>query len=569
VRRLLRLVLVAFALTATAASAFLALLWIHVIITPSLAHQAGIAFLIGLEISYALALPILLIGTPCCGAALCRARRKRTNAPIAARGMLLCLCTLLAMGGAELVVALRHPRPHSAQVTAHSEKTVAGQFAEEEELPKQFAEPTKGDEIVLAVVGESSAFGMPFEKRMSVGKIVAWQLAKAIPGRSFDVEMVAEPGDTMRGQYARLARVSRRPHAIIVYCGHNEFATGTPWWQRVDPYYIDQRPSLLGQADLLAGRFSPVCRLIRETADRFRAGLAPPLNRRPPLVDAPAFSRAEYTARQTDFHRRLDAIVSYSERIGAIPILVIPPANDAEFDPSRSVLPPQTGRLEREEFTRKFLVAQSMEKTSPDRAIELYRALVASQPGFAETHYRLGRLLENAGVWDEAYQQFVMARDLDGFPMRCLTSFQDDFREVAARHHCIIVDGQALFHAIGPHGLLDDHLFLDAMHPTLAGHVALAQAILDALFARRAFGWPSEKNLPRINVAACADHFGLQVEDWRRVAEGGYMFYHATASLRYDPSQRKDKMRAFAAAAKRLAEGESPESVGLPNVGMP
>ena len=89
---------------------------------------------------------------------------------------------------------------------------------------------------------------------MSVGKIVAWQLGQAIPARKFDVEMVAEPGDTMQGQYAKLAKITRRPDAIIVYCGHNEFATGTPWTQRVDHYYVDDKPSLLSDADLLAAR---------------------------------------------------------------------------------------------------------------------------------------------------------------------------------------------------------------------------------------------------------------------------------------------------------------------------
>jgi hypothetical protein len=46
------------------------------------------------------------------------------------------------------------------------------------------------------------------------------------------------------------------------------------------------------------------------------------------------------------------------------------------------------------------------------------------------------------------------------------------------------------------------------------------------------------------------------------------MFYNATAPLRYDPSQRLAKQRAFEEAAQRIAGGEPPESVGLPNVGI-
>jgi hypothetical protein len=126
-----------------------------------------------------------------------------------------------------------------------------------------------------------------------------------------------------------------------------------------------------------------------------------------------------------------------------------------------------------------------------------------------------------------------------------------------------------LFHAIGWHGLLDDHLFQDNVHPSFAGHVALAQGILDALHTRRAWGWTGGNNAPRIDFAQCASHFGLQAKDWRDIADRAYGFQHAASSLCYDPAQRRAKMRAWANAMKRLAAGEAPESVGLPNVGVP
>ena len=173
-------------------------------------------------------------------------------------------------------------------------------------------------------------------------------------------------------------------------------------------------------------------------------------------------------------------------------MLVVPPSNDAGFDPNRSFLPAETTRAEREAFARDFLFARRSEDSEPARAIKLYRTLLDRQPGFAETHYRLGLLLDHAGAWDEAYRHFVAARDFDGLPMRCLSSFQQVYRDVAAKHQCILVDGQALFHAIGPHGLLDDHLFHDAMHPSLLGHIALAQGIVDALYARRALAGQRE-----------------------------------------------------------------------------
>ena len=253
----------------------------------------------------------------------------------------------------------------------------------------------------------------------------------------------------------------------------------------------------------------------------------------------------------------------------ALPILVIPPSNDAGFDPSRSFLPARTPRAEREAFTSDFLSALRLEDSDPASAIATYRSLLARQPDFAETHYRLAHLLEHSGGWEEAYGHYVAARNLDGLPIRALDSFQQAYRDVAARHDCVLVDGQALFHAIGAHGLLDDHLFEDAMHPSLQGHVALAQAILDALHTRGAFGWPRDAPAPAIDPAQCAAHFGFVPQDWQRICEWGATFYTAAAPMRYDPCQRTAKRRAFETAARRIAAGEPAETAGLPNVGVP
>jgi hypothetical protein len=249
--------------------------------------------------------------------------------------------------------------------------------------------------------------------------------------------------------------------------------------------------------------------------------------------------------------------------------LIVPPANDAGFEPNRSFLPATTTRAQREAFRRDFLAARRLEATDQASSLEQYRALLARQPTFAETHYRLAQLRERAGDWDEAYRHYILARDLDGYPMRLPTPFQDVYREVAARHRSILIDGQSYFHAIGPHGLLDDHLFHDAMHPSLRGQIALAQAILQALHARRALGRPEDAAEPVIDPARCAAHFGLVPGAWRYICVWGIMFYDLTSPIRYDSSQRLQKKRAFATAADRIQAGDAPESVGLPNVGVP
>ena len=47
-----------------------------------------------------------------------------------------------------------------------------------------------------------------------------------------------------------------------------------------------------------------------------------------------------------EFGRRIEAIVSWCERIGAVPVLVIPPSNESGYEPNRSVLPASVSQRE-------------------------------------------------------------------------------------------------------------------------------------------------------------------------------------------------------------------------------
>jgi hypothetical protein len=107
------------------------------------------------------------------------------------------------------------------------------------------------------------------------------------------------------------------------------------------------------------------------------------------------------------------------------------------------------------------------------------------------------------------------------------------------------------------------------MHPSLRGQLALAQAILQALQGRRAFGWPDATSAPVIDPARCAAHFGIGPDEWRSVCLWEQWFHNVMAPLRYDPSQRHQKGETCAVAADRIAAGAAPEVVGLANVGIP
>ena len=143
-------------------------------------------------------------------------------------------------------------------------------------LPHHFAGPARpDDEILIVVIGESSALGVPYDGWLSVGTIVGRELQKAIPSRHFRVEILAEKGATLEAMHQKLARLTERPDALVIFSGHNEFLARFSLANRV-AYYSDDGHHWHRQAWLeRAGRFSPLYTLVRENLEKHRVSVMP------------------------------------------------------------------------------------------------------------------------------------------------------------------------------------------------------------------------------------------------------------------------------------------------------
>jgi hypothetical protein len=256
-----------------------------------------------------------------------------------------------------------------------------------------------------------------------------------------------------------------------------------------------------------------------------------------------------------DFRRRLEAIVAYCERIGALPILIIPPANEASYEPSRSTLPPSTSAAERQRVAAEFQAARAEESSDSARAAAGYADILSRHPGFAEAHFRLARLLERAGQSAEAGRHYLAALDHDGLPIRCPAPFRDAYHEVARRHpRSLLIDGRRELAAISPNGLIGDRVIQDTHHPTLAGYGALAGAVLRDLPIGEIFGLSRPIALP-LDPDDCARHFGMDASRWATVWERTSVHYERVARYRYDPTDRLEKSRRYAEAARKATPG--------------
>jgi hypothetical protein len=226
--------------------------------------------------------------------------------------------------------------------------------------------------------------------------------------------------------------------------------------------------------------------------------------------------------------------------------------------------------MERMAFARDVWRARALERKDRAAAVGIYHELVQRHPEFAETHFRLARLLEQTGSWDEARRHYVEGRERDAMPLRCSEQFRQAFREVAARHPSVLlVDGPRVLEAQSQHGILDSYLFHDAQHPNIHGYAALAQDILAQLGSRRAFGWPSSVPIPVVDATACARHFHIDSRRWIEICRREVWFFGVTAYIRYDPRFRNECAAAYERAAESLAAGREPANSRIPGWPMP
>ncbi len=422
-------------------------------------------------------------------------------------------------------------------------------------LPTSFA-PSPPEEYRIVVLGGSSALGEPYRPWLSVGQIVAWQLQEAVPERRFECEILAWLGDSLEQQHHKLAGLKRRPDAVIIYSGHNEFASR--FEEERDPWVDEEPGNRLLQGIYRATLASPFCRLAYEGISKNRLDRPPPLTGRHQLIDPPLCSPSESADILADFRQRLEAIVSYCERIGALPILIVPPANESGYEPSRSTLPPSTSPAERQRVIAEFQAARAEESGDPARAAGGYAAILSRHPSFAEAHFRLARLRERDGELADAGRHYLAALDHDGLPIRCPAPFRAAYQEVARRHpRCLLIDGRRELAAISPNGLIGDRVIQDTHHPTLAGYVALAGAVLRELPIREIFG-PSRSIALPLDPDECARHFAMDASRWATVWERTRVHYQRVAGYRYDPTERLEKARRCAEAARSATLGPQP-----------
>ena len=296
------------------------------------------AWLAWLELGYPLLLAALGLGTALALAALAAgASRARPVARLLLRVALAGLAALTALLVAEAAVAASLAWCHRLPRLA-----MAGRGAADRRAGRGRAD--RGRRRV-----ERRGRAVP---RLALGRQDRrLEAAAADPPADVPCGGAGPAGWTLEQMQQRLAESARRPDLVILYAGHNEFASRYGWSADVPYYHDDPRAPWPCRLARSVAAHSPLCRLLAEALGREPVAARPPAQHRP-LVDVPSYTAGQYAERLADFERRLEAMLADLKRAGVLTVLIVPPGNDAGFEPSRSVLPPETPRAARDAFCR-------------------------------------------------------------------------------------------------------------------------------------------------------------------------------------------------------------------------
>ena len=337
--------------------------------------------------------------------------------------------------------------------------------------PFRLPEEKERNAYRIFVLGSSAAMGDP-EPSFSIARTLDVLLREAYPQVRFEVvnaAITAVNSHVVRGIAEDCAELA--PDLFFVYEGNNEvigpFGPGTVFtsslrserWIRLSTYLRSLR---VGQ---LLGSLRPATHNLKDWG-----GMEMFLRHEIPLSDPRlADTRALFQA-------NLRAIVRAGERAGARVVLGTVLTNQKDFSPFRSL---HTASLSPDDAARaEALLQQASGASDPGSAENALREAIRIDPGYAELHYRLGRVLLARGQNAEARNSFRAALDLDALRFRTDSGLNEVIRRVAAEMPAARgLDLEQLAEKEAPGGVLGDEFLYEHVHLSFRGTYLVAREL--------------------------------------------------------------------------------------------
>jgi lysophospholipase L1-like esterase len=353
----------------------------------------------------------------------------------------------------------------------------------------------------IFVLGGSTVQGRPWSTETSFG---SWlQLALAASAGDTDWQVINCGGISYAGY--RLAPVMREllayePDLFIICTGHNEFLEDRTYsrLKRTPKSLIRAHDALLKlRSYSLANRFLES----RRNEDASRAKLPAEVRARLDFHDGLASYHRDDAWRAgvlAHFSHNLQTMVLTAQQAKVPVVLMRPAANIKDCSPFKSEFDAHLSPRARQQAQALLDRAIQLSWSQPGQKLQLLAEVTKIDPRHARTCYLTGKCYEQLARSKEAKQWFQRARDEDICPLRIPTTLADAITATAKRHATGYIDMEQLIQQQTDDGIVGDEWLVDHVHPTIAGHQLIANALLDAMARMRLVetspGWQAQRD---------------------------------------------------------------------------
>lgn len=344
--------------------------------------------------------------------------------------------------------------------------------------PASFPAHKDEHEFRIFVLGGSTVQGRPYRVETSFTTWLELSLNAADPSCQWDV---INCGGISYASY-RLVPILQEilhyePDLIIICTGHNEFLEDRSYG------HLKDSPEVLAWPQRNVSRLRTY-NLIRDGVLRATgslpnddAGNRPELGSEvDPLLDWKGGIEAYH--RDPEWHRGVIAHFGFNLRrmvhlaeVTKVPMMLMNPVSNLEWPPFKSEHRGDITDAEREEF--RLLSDQPGERSA--------RRLVEIDSEHARAWHRLGMYYRNSGRLHEAHDAFIRAKELDVCPLRMPEAIREWIDIVAHESDLTLVDMEERIAAVSHSGFPDNQWLVDHVHPTVAGHQLIAEALMERL----------------------------------------------------------------------------------------
>jgi hypothetical protein len=385
------------------------------------------------------------------------------------------------------------PDPNGVRFETAAERLIAFR-------PQSFAAEKQPRTFRIFCLGGSTVQGRPYSVETSFPTWLQLNLQAARPETNWEV---LNCGGISYATY-RLRPIMRellayQPDLFVLYTGHNEFLEDRTYANLKDmpPVLVRLHRTMLGlRSYALADRW---------LAQRRRAA--------PTVMGADVQTKLDLTAGLesyrrdpvwrrnviTHFHANLEAMARMAHDAGVPVMLVNPVVNLKDCPPFKSEFRSDLSEHDRQQVRSLRERARRLGWTDVHQKINLLEQAITFDGQHAQLLFLIGTCHAHIGQWGEAKHWFVRAKDEDVCPLRILEPMRDVIRDITVHHGLPLVDIQALIEARTEDGIPGDQWLLDHVHPTIAGHQliadALCQAMADVNVVRLPEHWESTRRL--------------------------------------------------------------------------